>query len=211
MKLNKKQIAIILNLWLLVMEVMGFVIAIRNNGIKILGFYTQESNLILLIATIFYLASMFGNDMLENVKVKKWVAMFKYVGVCLVAVTFAVVVFAFVPMCIPYGGKAVYDVLFGGANFCHHFGCPIFALVSYLFFENDFIPDVKSALIAMVPTLLYAIVATTLNILKIIEGPYPFLYVYEQPVFVSVLWFIGIPLGGFLFAWLVGLIKKKLN
>ena len=46
-------------------------------------------------------------------------------------------------------------------------------------------------------TIAYAIVFITLNILKVYEGPYPFLMVYKQPVYMSIVWFILIVGGAF--------------
>lgn len=47
-------------------------------------------------------------------------------------------------------------------------------------------------LIALAPTLAYALAAILLNLCRIIEGPYPFLMVYAQPWYASVMWCIVI-------------------
>ena len=187
------------------LELVGFVIAIGRNGLGILGYYTQESNLFLLIATGIYLYYL-----LAKKEVPSWAARLKYIATCLVAVTFIVVVLVLAPMCLPNVKYAVY-VIVGGANFFHHLTCPVLAIVSFFACEVELIPTTRDAVIAMMPTLLYAIVTTTLNAAKVIVGPYPFLHVYEQPVIVSVLWFIIIPGGGFLFAYLVSKVKKKIS
>jgi len=41
---------------------------------------------------------------------------------------------------------------------------------------------------------IYAVVIVICNILRIIEGPYPFLRVYDQPIYMTILYAIGIPL-----------------
>ena len=46
-------------------------------------------------------------------------------------------------------------------------------------------------------------------IAKVIEGPYPFLYVYKQPVYMSVLWCVIILGGAYLIALLLWLTGKK--
>lgn len=206
---QRERIARIINILIVILEVAGMIIAIGNNGIGILGYYTQESNLLLLITTIIYLLAKdrLGDD------IPYWIKAMKFVSTCLVTVTFAVVTFCFIPMCVPSmgwigGAKAM---LIDGANFSHHLICPLLALVVYMGFENDLKPGKKECLIATLPTLLYAVVATALNIAKVVRGPYPFLYVYEQPVIVSVIWFIAIPLGGWLFAKLIAYIKRKIH
>ena len=40
-------------------------------------------------------------------------------------------------------------------------------------------------------------------------GPYPFLHVYEQPVWASVLWFIAIPGGAYLIALLLRFGRRR--
>lgn len=194
----------ILSLILALLELAGLIIAIVFNGITIMGYYTQESNVVMMIAAFVY-----AYYCLIKKEMPRWAATFKYVATCLVTVTFIVVVFVFVPMCLPNKEYAL-SMVFKGANFFHHFTCPIFAVVTYMFIDKDSAPTMKDSLTAMLPTLLYAIVSTGLNVLKVVEGPYPFLYVYKQPVWASVMWFFAIPLGGFLFALLIRFIKIKI-
>ena len=67
--------------------------------------------------------------------------------------------------------------------------------------------DAKSAFTATIPTLIYAIVLIILNILGVVDGPYPFLRVMNQPVYMSFVWFIVIVGGAFFLA----LLLQKLN
>ena len=46
-----------------------------------------------------------------------------------------------------------------------------------------------------------------LNVLKIVEGPYPFLLVYKQPIFHSIIWTILI----LAMTYAIALILKKVN
>jgi len=46
-----------------------------------------------------------------------------------------------------------------------------------------------------------------LNVLKIVEGPYPFLRVYEQPILHSIIWTILI----LAITYAIALILKKVN
>ena len=50
---------------------------------------------------------------------------------------------------------------------------------------------------------LAAAVILPLNILRVIVGPYPFFEVYHQPVYVSVLWAVGLLGVNYLYAWLL--------
>ncbi len=67
----------------------------------------------------------------------------------------------------------------------------------------------KYRLFALTPTILYAAVAVTLNIAKVMDGPYPFLHVYEQPVYMSIIWFAAILGGAYFMAWLLLKANKK--
>ena len=66
-----------------------------------------------------------------------------------------------------------------------------------MFFESHNIKGLKDNFRAIYFTLIYAAIFITLNILKVYEGPYPFLMVYKQPVYMSIIWFILIVGGAF--------------
>ncbi|MBO4760761.1 MAG: hypothetical protein J5520_03320, partial [Bacteroidales bacterium] len=48
----------------------------------------------------------------------------------------------------------------------------------------------RDCLLPLGATLLYGVVAITLNLLRLLYGPYFFLHVYEQPIYVSIFWVI---------------------
>jgi hypothetical protein len=50
-----------------------------------------------------------------------------------------------------------------------------------------------------------------LNVLKVLEGPYPFLYVYKQPWYVSVGWAVGIVGANFLYAFLMMVLQNVID
>lgn len=206
--MNKKlKVSLVLNSIILILEIIGLIIALSNHGLIIFGFYTQQSNVVLMFASLFYLLSYFS----KKKKPSHPVLLLKYISTCLVAVTFTVVLFCFVPIEIPEMGLAgaFYNMMLKDANFAAHFLCPVLAVISYLGFENEYKPSFKDTLYATIPTLLYAIVSTTLNVAKVIEGPYPFLYVYKQPVIVSVFWCVAILGGAWGFACFVRFLKNK--
>lgn len=86
-----------------------------------------------------------------------------------------------------------------GSMLYQHTLCPILAVFSFLVFEiEDKLPK-TDMLKALIPTLVYALIAIMLNICRVIEGPYPFLMVYSQPWYISVLWCVIIlGIAGFL-------------
>ena len=72
-------------------------------------------------------------------------------------------------------------------------------LLTLILLERPQLP-VRAAIYAMLPTLLYGTITMLLNILRKLNGPYPFLHVYEQPVYMSIIWFIAIIGGSYLIA-----------
>ncbi len=207
----KKSIAkivfLIAQVLIVLLEILGFIVALRNNGIGILGFFTQESNLLMLVAagcSAVYMLTHWGED------IPRWILSFEYMATCMVTVTFVTVILVLAPMTAPSGAGAVLWLFIGGSNLYHHLLSPVLAIVAFLVFEREYVAGIRDAVVAASPTFLYATVATALNIAKVVRGPYPFLHVYEQPWWVSVIWFIVIPMSGFVFALLFGFIKKKL-
>ena len=112
----------------------------------------------------------------------------RYISVSCLMVTFFVVIFVLMPM---MEENALF-MLYGGSMLYQHTLCPVLSLFSFLALEmRDKLP--KTDIIkAMIPTLIYAFAAITLNVCRVIEGPYPFLVVYSQPWYASVLWCIVI-------------------
>ena len=109
-------------------------------------------------------------------------------------VTFIVVVFILTPY---YGKDIIIWIFFLESNLFYHTLCPIITFISFMFFESHKIKGIKDNFRAIYFTIAYAIVFITLNILKVYEGPYPFLMVYKQPVYMSIIWFILIVGGAF--------------
>ena len=67
--------------------------------------------------------------------------------------------------------------------------------------------NIKDVLVSDIPTLIYGGILIILNILRIVDGPYPFLQVYKNSVIESTIWFIGLNL----FIVLIGYLLIKLQ
>lgn len=198
--------ALAVNLAIIAMEIAAIFMT-AEDGARNFMYYTQDSNYVLLAACAAYAATelyMFKS----GGELPLWIKVFKYVAACLVAETFFVVLFILAPAM----GGLKYAMLDGAMVFLH-FLCPLFAMVSLLLLEDTGGLEMKHIFYAMLPTLAYEIVSATLNILRIWNGPYPFLKVYQQPVYMSVFWALAVPgLGlacAFLFMKLV--LRKRKN
>jgi hypothetical protein len=87
-----------------------------------------------------------------------------------------------------------------------HTLCPLLALASFALLEHDRVSS-KDIPAAMIFTLAYATIMIILNIAKVVVGPYPFLMVYNQPIWASILWCVGILGGAAVLTW--GIIKLR--
>ena len=121
-------------------------------------------------------------------------------------VTFSVVVFVLTPY---YSKYIIIWIFFEGSNLFYHTLCPIITFISFMSFESHNIKGLKDNFRAIYFTLIYAAVFITLNILNVYEGPYPFLMVYKQPVYMSIIWFILIVGVAFGIGKLIMLVKKQ--
>ncbi|MDD2981490.1 MAG: Pr6Pr family membrane protein [Hespellia sp.] len=206
--MNKKHniiIGLALNLIVVILEIIGLVMSIQQHGWGLFQFYTQDSNIVAMLAC----GLMAVNQLLcltgKKSQAAESAVRFKYIAVCLLMVTFLVVIFVLAPTS-KMGGYKV--MLFHGTMLYHHFLCPIIAFVSLILFESDVEIRSKDVKIALVPTIIYAVTAVILNVLHVMTGPYPFLMVYNQPFFMSVVWFILIIEGAYIIA---GLIRRIMN
>lgn len=196
-KKTKLIIALVLNLSIALMELYGLIVTIKESGLSFIQYYTNDSNLLSMI--ISFILSVYIIRLLKtNKEIPFIVKLIKYFSVCCLTVTFLVVVFVLCPM---YGIESYKFMLFGGTMLFHHFLCPVFAIISFLLFEDNKEFKFKHSLYALIPTIIYALVSMILNILKVMDGPYPFLMVYNQPVYMSIIWFIVINGAAYLIAF----------
>lgn len=201
---TKLVLSLAANAAIVIMELVSLPESFANNGWGLFRYYTEDSNIFALGASFMYVIYAILR-MRKNTEIPKAVRILKYASSCTLTVTFLVVVFVLLPM---YGWDSYGMMLFGGSMLYHHTLCPILSLLSLLFLENGTKLLKNAELSAVVPTLAYAAVTVVLNIMKVMKGPYPFLYVYEQPIWLSCVWFTVI-IG---MAFLISLgIKKIFN
>lgn len=203
----KKILSIIINLSIVIMEIIAMVLSFRKNNISMITFYTEDSNLFtMVVCAIMAIATIIS--MKKQIDIPKWVQTLKYMATCCLTLTIIVVVVVLAPM---IGENGYKFMLLKGSMLYHHLICPILAIISFAIFDDIDIINYKQTILAMIPTCLYAIIIITLNILKIITGPYPFLKVYEQPVYISIIWFIVILIGAYIIALLLRQLSKIIH
>ena len=193
--MNKKKIALIVNIIILVLELFTFGNNIFiDHGIAI-EYYTNDSNILALISSLLFI--IFYNKNKEIVKDIRFIA-----TSCLM-VTFLVVIFILCPM---YNFN--YKLLMFTDNFLIlHTIVPILSIFSYVALEDR---NSKNYL-CLVFTIIYSIVMVILNILYIVDGPYPFLKVNTQDILVTLMWGIIIIGGSYIIGVLLNHLNKKIK
>lgn len=194
--------AFVVNILIIIMELFAFLVCYKESGFACFEYYTQDSNLFLMFTSLLYVISLLISDK----KIPHFVSLLKYASTTSVVITFLTVVTILAP--VMGGYKAM---LLDGTMLIHHLICPIFAFVTFVFFEKHNLNGLKDALISMIFTCLYGIIAVTLNVLKIMDGPYPFLKVYDQTILMSIFWLILMMGSSYLITVLIGNLNHAYN
>lgn len=194
----QKILIIAVNTLLIIMEILGLWLMVelyKSYNLHPFGwykYYTQLSNIFSMLVAI-VVVIFTAKDLSKGTdKTPNWVRILKFSSACCLMETFLVTIFVLAPMGMMGG---LLPLLFEGPNLFHHTLCPLVSLLSLCLLEKGDKITIKHSLYAMIPTLIYGVVAVILNLLKVWHGPYPFLYVYEQPVYMSLIWAVVI-LGG---------------
>lgn len=201
-KNSKLYCAFIINILIIIMELFAFLVCYKESGFACFKYYTQDSNLFLMFTSLLYVISLLICDK----KIPHFVSLLKYAATTSVVITFLTVVTILAP--VMGGYKAM---LLDGTMLIHHLICPIFGFVTFVFFEKHNLKGLKDALISMIFTCLYGIIAVTLNVLKIMDGPYPFLKVYDQTILMSIFWLILMMGSSYLITVLIGNLNHAYN
>ena len=194
--------AFIINILIVIMELFAFLVCYKESGFACFKYYTQDSNLFLMFTSLLYVISLLICDK----KIPHFVSLLKYAATTSVVITFLTVVTILAPV---MGGYRA--MLLDGTMLIHHLICPIFGFVTFVFFEKHNLNGLKDALISMIFTCLYGIIAVTLNVLKIMNGPYPFLKVYDQTILMSIFWLILMMGSSYLITVLIGNLNHAYN
>ena len=195
MKITHKNINIIINLLIVILEIIGFVLVFKELGITSLEYYTEDSNLLLLLSSIIILIQISKNN-----EIPSWFKSFRYIAIVSTTLTL-IIVLTVLSWTTDLG---LYYLLFHESMLYHHTLCPVLAILSFVFVERY---DNLHTIHGLYFTAVYGIIMIILNALKIVEGPYPFLLVHNQPIIHSIIWTALI----FAITYAIALILKKIN
>jgi len=203
---TRKIVALILNLVVLIFEVSGLTVALtgkvsEGNVWDFFRFFTNDSNVLLLIGTILLLVYQV-HGLKEGKEIPKYVNIFYFVSLVGTTLTFLTVLFILIPM-MGVGLIGSYSMV------CLHLICPIVSIIDFLFFDDDFKLKITDSFFGMIPMTVYGVIVLILVGVKSIEPPYPFLDIYNQKVYVSVLFIILMFAMTYLICFLLYFFGKK--
>ncbi len=203
-KQKKVKIAFWMNLAIFVLECIGGYLYFIRSGWNFVQFYTEDSNTLALITCLFLAVYEYQMWKGQRSVLPGWIQELKYIATVCLTLTFLVVIFILIPL---QGGiGSAYFFLINGSMLYHHLICPILAFVSFLWFDPMEKRSRREIGMALLPTLVYALVLVILNLAKLVDGPYPFLKVYQQPVYMSCIW-VAVILGA---AYAIAAILSKM-
>ena len=179
------------------LEIISVVLRIIYSSRSWFDYYTVDSNFLAMFAAMAFIYYTVRGKQLPH-----WAEILKLSAVVALIITFLVCIFVLAPI-YPGGLPAI---MFEGHMLIMHTLCPIILAVSFIFFENNKLSN-KDIFKGMIYTLIYGVIMIILNIAKVVVGPYPFLMVYNQPVWASIAWAVGILGGAAALTW--GAIKLR--
>ncbi len=195
----QKFLSILANLAIVGMELRAIPLSWDGVHAQMFLFYTELSNLFAM-GVCFVTALCQLRALLTGGEMPAWVRTLKYTVTCCLMLTFLTVVFVLAPM---YGPDGHYVMLLTSSMLYNHFLNPVTELLSFVLLERAPALPRRAVGRAMIPTLVYGGIMLAANVAKVYKGPYPFLYVYEQPLWTSCMWVVVILGGALLIAWAV--------
>ena len=183
-----------MNTLIVIFEIIALILSLTAQGVENFMFYTQDSNYLAMAVSLLFCVYAV-RELRGKGRCPAWIHILRYIAVSCLMLTFFVVLFILMPAM----GENAFFMLYGGSMLYQHTLCPILAVVSFFALEMEHELPKTAIAKAMIPTLLYAVVAILLNLCRVIEGPYFFLMVYAQPWRLSVvLCMLVLGIAGFL-------------
>ena len=177
-KLKRKPVFYV-NIALVIMETIALIYDCYSFGFGLFKWYTIDSNVLQLIVSCFVLFFIMNGKPLP-----KYVTIMHFISAVCLTVTFIIAAFVLAPE-----GGIPYYFLENVAPI-NHFLAPLLSVISLLFLEKtEKISMPVTILWPIAATLCYGLICLILNIINVLEGPYFFLRVNEQPITTVVMWF----------------------
>ena len=150
-----------INIAVIILEIIGLRISISERKWKIFAYYTQISNIITLVSSVFFVVSQSSVVTIT----------LRYLSSCMLTMTFLITLFVLVPM-----GGGFRKLMLSGNGLYHHTLCPMLSVTSYIIWEQHS----SLWILPTVLTFIYGIVMLIMNGKGLFDGPYQFFRVRNQ-------------------------------
>lgn len=161
----------VINIAVIILEIIGLRISITERKWKIFAYYTQISNIITLVSSVFFVVSQSSVVTIT----------LRYLSSCMLTMTFLITLFVLVPM-----GGGFRKLMLSGNGLYHHTLCPMLSVTSYIIWEQHS----SLWILPTVLTFIYGIVMLIMNGKGLFDGPYPFFRVRNQSKLATVIWIL---------------------
>ncbi len=199
---KNNKLALLCNGLTIVLSCIGIYLSIQEKDIFL--YFTNDSNILLLISSIVYVLSLLIKKDVPYISL-----VLRYMATACLTLTFVTVFYLAYVM----DGSYVDNLLFYLTNdsfLFFHLLNPIISLVSFTLFEGDRrLNKKKTIYLAILPTVVYAIVLIILNVSGAVAGPYPFLMVKSNAPLISVISFVIIFVLNYFLARFILLFNQK--
>ncbi|MBP3205220.1 MAG: hypothetical protein J6E41_10255 [Lachnospiraceae bacterium] len=178
-KATLKRPVVIVNLIVVILEIIAFIHDCTVFGLSLFKWYTVDSNLLQLVVSALVVYFCLKNKLLPDS-----VTLLHFISAVGLTITFLIAAFVLAPE-----GGIRYYFIENVAPINHLIG-PALSVVSLLFLEKVKKQPLHIIIWPAVVSLVYGIICLVLNALNVLEGPYFFLEIRNQPVGTIVLWFV---------------------
>jgi hypothetical protein len=200
------RVAVMVDITVVILEVLGFGIVIGMDGLTELIYYTIDSNILAGVACA--IGAMYGiRRLTDGTPVPEWVGVLKFCAAVCLALTFIVVICFLLYM---YNGDVDF-LLVQGAMPIHHIICPFLVTISYVLFDSGKNVGIREMIISLVPFSVYGMIMFPLNFLHIMDGPYQFLRVYAHSMFITVSWVVALTGIALIVAGLIAMARNMID
>ena len=138
---------------------------------------------------------------LTGEELPRWLKQLKLMAAGGLTLTLMTVVLVLAPLY--QDGNGWYVMLCTSSMLYHHLLNPLAAMVSFVLLERQPRLPRSATVWALLPTVVYGSIILMLNLQRKVEGPYPFLQVYNQSVPMTILWCILMLGTNYLYVWLL--------
>ena len=169
-----------LHIVLIILEIIARIHDLQVFGIRMFTYYTIDSNILQMVvsaATVYLILIKKGKNMPD------WLAPLHLVCAVSLTITFLIALFVLAPQ----EGFAYY-FLWNVAPVNHLIG-PLISVITFLFMDRYPALPKTAIFLPMAMTLVYGFIALILNGLRLLDGPYFFLKIYETPPGTIIMWF----------------------